>query len=59
MDQQLLVENIVRLAKIAKLHDLPVVLSTVNVRTGAILAGVPPSMHVRSRSILRAPPQAL
>lgn len=34
MDQDLLVEQIVRLAKTAKVYNIPVVLSTVNVKTG-------------------------
>src|SRR5436189_134579 len=34
MDQQTLVENIVRVARIATVYRLPVVLSTVNVKTG-------------------------
>ncbi|MCG2611657.1 hydrolase [Flavobacterium sp. SM15] len=34
MDQTLLVEQIVRLAKTAKIYNIPVVLSTVNVQTG-------------------------
>ncbi|KGO87192.1 hydrolase [Flavobacterium suncheonense] len=34
MDQALLVEQIVRLAKTAKVYNIPVVLSTVNVKTG-------------------------
>ena len=35
MDRRTLVENIVAVAKTAKLYDVPVVLSTVNVATGA------------------------
>lgn len=34
MDRQLLVNNIVGVAKAAKVYDLPIVLSTVNVQTG-------------------------
>jgi nicotinamidase-related amidase len=34
MDRQLLVDNIVRLAKTAKAYSLPIVVSTVNVKTG-------------------------
>ncbi len=34
MDRQLLVDNIVRVARIGKLYGLPTVLSTVNVNTG-------------------------
>jgi nicotinamidase-related amidase len=34
MDRELLVENIVRVARTAKTYGLPVVLSTVNVKTG-------------------------
>jgi nicotinamidase-related amidase len=41
MDQQLLVQNIVRVARIAKLYDVPVVLSTVNVTTGASQPTIP------------------
>src|SRR5579864_1745509 len=41
MDQQLLVQNIVRVARIAKLYDVPVVLSTVNVKTGASQPTIP------------------
>ena len=35
MDRQELVRNIVNTAKIAKAYQLPIVLSTVNVQTGA------------------------
>lgn len=35
MDRQLMVDNIVRVARMAKLYGLPIVLSTVNVKTGA------------------------
>ena len=34
MDRELLVDNIVRVAKIAKAYELPIVISTVNVKTG-------------------------
>lgn len=34
MDRELLVDNIVRVAKLAKLYGLPIVLTTVNVATG-------------------------
>src|SRR2546421_4070733 len=34
MDRERMVENVVRVAKLAKLYALPVVLSTVNVKTG-------------------------
>src|SRR5690554_6554166 len=34
MDRQLLINNITALAKMAKLYDLPIILSTVNVETG-------------------------
>ena len=52
MDRRLLVENIVRVAKIGRAYDLPIVLSTVNVSTGRskptipelqdVLAGIEP-----------------
>ena len=52
MDHELLVENIVRVAETAKTYGLPIVLSTVNVQTGAnqptipqlqaVLAGIEP-----------------
>jgi nicotinamidase-related amidase len=35
MDRQLMVDNIVRVARMAKVYGLPIVLSTVNVKTGA------------------------
>jgi nicotinamidase-related amidase len=41
MDHQLLLENIVRVAKIATLYKLPVVLSTVNVASGVNRPTVP------------------
>ena len=34
MDRKLLVDNIVRVAKIARTYELPIVLSTVNVNNG-------------------------
>lgn len=34
MDQKEMVQNVVKLAKIGKLYDLPIVLTTVNVETG-------------------------
>jgi nicotinamidase-related amidase len=41
MDQHLLVENMVRVSRIAKLYQLPVVLSTVNVSTGVNQPTIP------------------
>lgn len=51
MDQKLMVQNVVKLAKLAKLYKLPIVVTTVNVETGAnkpmiselqeVLQGVP------------------
>jgi nicotinamidase-related amidase len=41
MDRERMVENIVRVAKLAKLYALPVVLSTVNVKTGANQPTIP------------------
>jgi len=41
MDQQLLVQNIVRVARIAKLYDVPILLSTVNVKTGGSQPTIP------------------
>jgi nicotinamidase-related amidase len=41
MDRRTLVTNIVAVARTAKLYDLPIVLSTVNVNTGAN----PPTVH--------------
>jgi nicotinamidase-related amidase len=35
MNRQLMVDNIVRVARMAKVYGLPIVLSTVNVKTGA------------------------
>jgi nicotinamidase-related amidase len=34
MDQRLMVDNVVRVARIAKTYGLPIILSTVNVKTG-------------------------
>jgi nicotinamidase-related amidase len=34
MDQELLIHNVVRVARLATLYDLPIVLSTVNAATG-------------------------
>jgi nicotinamidase-related amidase len=48
MDLQLLVDNVVRVAKIGKAFDLPIVLSTVNVRGGQ-KPTVPPLKEVLSR----------
>jgi nicotinamidase-related amidase len=52
MDQELLVDNIVRVTRTAKTYDLPIVVSTVNVKTGknkpmipelqALLPGIEP-----------------
>ena len=41
MDHRTLVANIVALARVAKLYALPIVLSTVNVKT----RGKPPTIH--------------
>jgi nicotinamidase-related amidase len=41
MDQRALVENIVRMARIATLYQLPVVLSTVNVTSGVNQPTIP------------------
>nr|WP_120491854.1 hydrolase [Corynebacterium lactis] len=41
MDKDLMVKNITKLAKIAKLYNLPVILSTVNVETGANKPTIP------------------
>jgi len=46
MDRQLLVDNIVRVAKIAKLFGLPVILSTVNVKTGLSKPTIAPLKEV-------------
>jgi nicotinamidase-related amidase len=48
MDLQLLVDNVVRVAKIGKAFDLPIVLSTVNVKGGQ-KPTVPPLREVLSR----------
>jgi nicotinamidase-related amidase len=48
MDLQLLVDNVVRVAKIGKAFDLPIVLSTVNVKGGQ-KPTVPPLKEVLSR----------
>jgi nicotinamidase-related amidase len=45
MDHQLLLENIVRVAEIATLYKLPVVLSTVNVASGVNQPTVPELLH--------------
>ena len=34
MDHELLVDNVVRVAKTARVYGLPIVLSTVNVKSG-------------------------
>jgi len=41
MDRQLLINNIVGLAKMAKLYNLPIILSTVNVKTGLNFETIP------------------
>ncbi|MGZ3767027.1 MAG: hydrolase [Mucilaginibacter sp.] len=41
MDQHVLVENIVRVAKMGKTYGLPIVLSTVNVKTGVNKPTIP------------------
>ncbi|MEI6948606.1 hydrolase [Paraflavisolibacter sp. H34] len=41
MDRQLMVNNIVGVAKMAKLYGLPIVLSTVNVKTGLNIETIP------------------
>ena len=41
MDQHVLVENIVRVAKMGKAHGLPIVLPTVNVKTGVNKPTIP------------------
>jgi nicotinamidase-related amidase len=48
MDHQLLTENIVRVAKTAKLYELPVVLSTVNVKSGVNAPTIPQLQEVLS-----------
>src|SRR5580658_9879784 len=46
MDRQLLADNIVRMAKIAKVFGLPIVLSTVNVKTRSLKPTIPPLKEV-------------
>ena len=46
MDRRSLVENIVNVAKAAKIYQLPVVLSTVNVKTGKNKPTIPQLMDV-------------
>lgn len=46
MDNQLLVDNIVRVARIAKTYALPIVLSTVNVKTGVNQPTIAPLQEV-------------
>jgi len=46
MDRQLLADNIVRVAKIAKVFGLPIVLSTVNVKTRSLKPTIPPLKEV-------------
>jgi nicotinamidase-related amidase len=46
MDRQLLVDNMVRVATTAKIFGLPIVLSTVNVKTGYNLPTIPPLKKV-------------
>jgi nicotinamidase-related amidase len=46
MDRQLLIDNIVRVAKLGKAFDLPIVLSTVNVKTGVQKGTIPPLKEV-------------
>lgn len=46
MDQHLLVDNAVRMAKIAKVYGVPMVLSTVNVKTGRNQPTVPELQQV-------------
>jgi nicotinamidase-related amidase len=46
MDRQLLVDNIVRVAKLGKAFRLPIVLSTVNVKTGVQKPTIPPLKEV-------------
>ena len=50
MDRRLLVANIVALARIAKLYDVPVVLSTVNVATGLNQPTIRPITAVLDKS---------
>src|SRR2546429_6753656 len=46
MDHQMLVDNIVRVARIAKVYGLPIVLSTVNVKTGVNEPTIPQLQEV-------------
>jgi len=48
MDRHLLVENIVRVVKIGRSYDLPIVVSTVNVKTGANKPTIPELQDVLS-----------
>lgn len=41
MDRQVMVNNIVALAKMAKVYNLPIILSTVNVKTGLNTETIP------------------
>jgi len=58
MDRSTLVQNIVTVAKLAKLYQLPIVLSTVNAKTGAPtihqLQNVLGNMPVYDRTIINA-----
>lgn len=51
MDRQLLVDNIVRVARIAKTYRLPVVLSTVNVKPGINKPTIPQLKQVLSDEV--------
>ena len=48
MDRQLLVDNIVRVAKLGKGYGLPIVLATINVKTGVQKGTIPPLKQVLS-----------
>src|SRR5690349_25161785 len=48
MDRQLLIDNIVRTAKIGQAYGLPIVLSTVNVKTGLNKPTIPELQDVLS-----------
>jgi len=48
MDRQLLVDNIVRVAKLGKAYGLPIVLATINVKTGVQKGTIPPLKQVLS-----------
>jgi nicotinamidase-related amidase len=48
MDRQLLADNIVRMAKIGRVFGLPIVLSTVNVKTRSLKPTIPPLKEVLS-----------